>query len=194
MGRKSLAEERKNDLLDAFERCIPKYGLEGTSLKQVAQEANMTRSIIRHYIGNRDDLVDALIQRVISQYIEQLETQYEAVADDNYMEYMLDDMFGKKEAMNQHDSIIIGVLVTAKDRYPRAKKMLVEMFEAIIQSVAQDLHKQYKKASKETCYQVAYALICLSEMHESFMWLGLRQRHYKDARVVAEALLKTLEL
>lgn len=194
MGRKSLAKERKNDLLDAFERCILKYGLEGTTLEQIAQEANMTRSIIRHYIGNRDDLVDALIQRVISQYIEQLETQYEAIADDDYIEYMLDDMFDKKEVMNQHDSIIIGVLMTAKDRYPRAKKMLVEMFEAIIESVAKDLRKHYKKASKETCYQVAYALICLSEMHESFMWLGLRQRHYKDARVVAETLLKTLEL
>ncbi len=193
MGRKSLAKERRENLLDAFERCIVKYGLEGTTLKQVAEEAGMTRSIIRHYIGNRDDLVDALIERVITQYVAQLEAEYDAVPDDKLIEFMLDDMFGEKPARNQHDSIIIGVLMTAKERYPRAKKMLVAMFEAIIASVAQDLHKLYANASKDACYQVAYALICMSEMHESFMWLGLKKRHYKDARAIADLMLKSLE-
>lgn len=193
MGRKSLAKERRENLLDAFERCIVKFGLEGTSLEQVAEEAGMTRSIIRHYIGNRDDLVNALIERIVTQYGEQLEAEYAAVPDEQRIAYTLDDMFSKKETRNNHDSIIISVLMTAKDRYPKAKKMLVQLFEAIIQSVAKDLRNHYPKASKDACYQVAYALICMSEMHESFMWLGLKKRHYKDARFVAEALLKTLE-
>jgi len=39
MARKKLDEERIPQILDAFERCIMKYGIAETSLVRVAQEA-----------------------------------------------------------------------------------------------------------------------------------------------------------
>lgn len=193
MPRKSLAKQRREELLDAFERCIVKYGLEGTSLEQVATEADMTRSIIRHYIGNRDKLVEALIERIIRQYTEQLTSAYEGISPEQSIQYSLDSMFSEQETMSSRDKIIIDVLMTAKERYPEAKKMLIQMFEALVKSFADDLKKVYKKASKEQCRQVSYAIICMSEMHESFMWLGMKKQYHQDARAMAETLLKTLE-
>lgn len=193
MGRKSLAKERRAHLLDAFERCIVQFGLEGTSLEQVAEEAQMTRSIIRHYIGNRDDLVNALIDRTIQQYGAQLEAEYARIAPDKRIAYLLDSLFTPKDAPSQHERIIVTVLMTAQGRYPQAKRKLVGLFEAIIQSIADDLHAHYPQAQAERCYQVAYGLLCLSEMHESFMHLGLKQRHHSAARQVATTLLRTLE-
>jgi len=193
MPRKSLAKQRREELLDAFERCIVKYGLEGTSLEQVATEADMTRSIIRHYIGNRDKLVEALIERIIRQYTEQLTSAYEGISPEHSIQYSLDSMFSEQETMSSRDKIIIDVLMTAKERYPEAKKMLIQMFEALVKSFGDDLKKVYKKASKEQCRQVSYAIICMSEMHESFMWLGMKKQYHQDARAMADTLLKTLE-
>lgn len=193
MPRKSLAKQRREELLDAFERCIVKYGLEGTSLEQVATEADMTRSIIRHYIGNRDKLVEALIERIIRQYTEQLIAEFEGITPEQSIQYSLDSMFSEQETMSSRDKIIIDVLMAAKDRYPAAKKMLIQMFEALVKSFADDLRKVYKKASKEQCLQVSYAIICMSEMHESFMWLGMKKQYHQDARAMADTLLKTLE-
>lgn len=193
MGRKSLAKQRREELLDAFERCIVQYGLEGTSLEQVAAEAGMTRSIIRHYIGNRDDLVDALIQRIITQYIARLEAEYADLSSEQIIPYTLKTMFAQKQTVDLHDKIIIDVLMTAQDRYPRAKKMLAELYDALVKGFADDLRRAYPKASKTQCRQVAYALICLSEMNDSFMWVGMNRRYNDDARVAAEALLATLE-
>ena len=54
MGRPDLTEVRTAEILDAFERCVARFGLEGSSLERDAEEAGMKRSILRHYIGNRN--------------------------------------------------------------------------------------------------------------------------------------------
>jgi len=191
--RKSLANERREQLLDAFERCIVKFGLEGSSLEQVAEEAGMKRSIIRHYIGNRDDLVNALIERIIRQYTEQLAANYVDLSPDQSVRTSIEAMFAQKTAISTRDKIIIDVLMSAKERYPKAKSMLKRMYEAIIESFADDLQKAYPRASREKCRGIAYSLICLSEMNETFMWLGLKSQFNADARIIAEDLLKLLE-
>ena len=193
MGRKSMAGERRDELLNAFERCIVKYGLEGASLEQIADEAGMTRSIIRHYIGNRDELVDALIERIIAQYAGQLEAAYADVPADHVVRHTLDVMFSGEQLLDPRDTVVITVLMTAKDRYPQAKKLLVAMFEAMIDSFAADLGQSYPQAPAERCRQIAYAVICMAEMHESLMWLGMDRGYNAAGRAAAEALLRTLE-
>ncbi|MEM9954925.1 MAG: TetR family transcriptional regulator [Chloroflexota bacterium] len=192
MPRKSMAKQRREELLDAFERCIIKYGLEGTSLEQVADEAQMTRSIIRHYIGNRDDLVSALIDRLIRQYAEQLTENYADIPPEQMVSYAVDNMFSQKDALSVREKIIIDVLMTAKERYPDAKKKLIQMYDAVIQSFASDLERQYPNATQAQCWQIAYAVVCISEMNETFMWLGMNPRYHADARQVAENLLASL--
>ena len=193
MGRKSLVMERREELLEAFGRCIVKYGLEGTSLEQIADEAGMTRSVIRHYIGNRDELVNVLIERIIVQYAGQLEAAYADIAPEQVVDHTLDMMFSGEQLLDQRDTIIINVLMTAKDRYPQAKQLLVAMFESMIELLSADLRQTYPQAPPERCRQVAYALICMAEMHESLIWLGLDRSYNAAARAAAEALIHTLE-
>ncbi|NJM06754.1 TetR/AcrR family transcriptional regulator [Candidatus Gracilibacteria bacterium] len=71
MGRKSLAEERREDILAAFERCIARYGID-VPLEQIADEAGVKRSLIRHYLGNRDELVEQVIERIAVEYPRQV--------------------------------------------------------------------------------------------------------------------------
>lgn len=65
MGRPSQKDQRTREILDAFERCLPRYGLEGSTLERVAEEAGVQRTIIRHYIGNRAELLEALVRRYL---------------------------------------------------------------------------------------------------------------------------------
>ncbi|MEM9954438.1 MAG: TetR/AcrR family transcriptional regulator [Chloroflexota bacterium] len=196
MGRKSLKVERKAQILDAFERCIVQYGLDGTSLKQVADEANVKRSIIRHYIGNRDDLVDALIERIVRNYQKQL-LELDASAEDmpakHYLPQVLDYLFRVERTSRPQNKIIIDVLMVAQDRYPKAKGLLRELFKSITDSIAKDLIDAYPNASEKQCQQVAYSIWCLSMSNGSMMWLGMDIVYNQSARASAEALLKTLE-
>ena len=52
MGRKSIAPQRQNEILDAFERCVMKYGFTGSSTHRISEEAGMKQPMVAHYFGN----------------------------------------------------------------------------------------------------------------------------------------------
>ncbi|GAA5030667.1 TetR/AcrR family transcriptional regulator [Microbacterium fluvii] len=60
MGRPSVAAERRTQIIEATLRCLETRGFAGTTLDRIAEEAGMARGHVRHFAGNRDDLlVDA---------------------------------------------------------------------------------------------------------------------------------------
>jgi AcrR family transcriptional regulator len=191
MGRKSIAETRRDEILAAFERCVPKHGLD-VSLEQIADEAGVKRSIIRHYVGNRDELVDALIERIATSYPQQFRAAAQDIPPSEMLARTLDYLFGSVPAYNEWDVVILGVLISAKERYPQAKQHLQRMFEEFVTMLAGDLALAYPAASRERCQHIAYSIFCLSMMNESMMWLGLDPAYNLAARQSAELLLRTL--
>jgi len=73
MARPSLAAERRDQILDALERCLRRRGLEGTTLDAVAREAGVQRPLIRHYFGNRDELLAAAVARAVARHGREIE-------------------------------------------------------------------------------------------------------------------------
>ena len=63
MSRPSLKEQRYQQVMDAYESCVARYGLEGATLERIAVKANLARPLIRHNVGNRRELQSGLIQR-----------------------------------------------------------------------------------------------------------------------------------
>lgn len=57
MGRPSVAAERRRQILEAAIRCIAAKGFAGTTLDGIAEEAGMARGHVRHFAGNRDDVL-----------------------------------------------------------------------------------------------------------------------------------------
>lgn len=192
MGRKSIAEERRQEILDAFERCIAQYGLEGSSLEQIADEAGVKRSIIRHYVGNRDALVEALVERVTKSYLAQVEREFADVAPERMVSAILDSLFLADSSYDPNERIVIDVLLTTKERYPRAKQLLRAMFEQLIDAFSQELQRAYPHASAEHCHHVAYTIWCISSTNDSLMWLGLPPNLGSSARSHAAALVQSL--
>lgn len=65
VGRKSLAKERRAQIIDAFYRCIKTYGLHGASTRLIAQEAGVQPSILHHYFKNRDEMIEELVTSIV---------------------------------------------------------------------------------------------------------------------------------
>jgi len=64
-GRKSIAKERRAQILDAFHRCAVRSGLEKASLREVAEEAGLPVSNLHHFFKNRDEMVGELVKRIV---------------------------------------------------------------------------------------------------------------------------------
>jgi AcrR family transcriptional regulator len=74
-GRKSIAGERRAQILDAFRACAVRSGLEKASLREVAEEAGLPVSNLHHFFKNRDEMVSELETRIIGGIIEDLDVE-----------------------------------------------------------------------------------------------------------------------
>lgn len=192
MSRKSLVEVRREQILQGFERCVIKYGLD-TSLEQIAAETGVQRSIIRHYIGNRDELVEALMDRITQAYVEDIRVSIATIVDARSETRLLDYLFDVKEDYGDWDRAIVNVLVTSKERFPNAKQKLQRMFGEAIEMITHALTLLYEDAAPEQCSRVGYALFCLVTTHETVQWIGFSDDRHTQARESAALLLQTLK-
>ena len=70
MPRPSLKDAKSKEILDAFVRCAARFGLDGSTLERIADEAGIQRPMIRHYLGNRDQMIAKLLEHVNSRFDE----------------------------------------------------------------------------------------------------------------------------
>jgi AcrR family transcriptional regulator len=75
-GRRSIANERRAQILEAFRRCAVRNGLEKASLREVAQEVGLPVSNLHHFFKNRDEMVSELEKRIIGGVIQDLDAQF----------------------------------------------------------------------------------------------------------------------
>ncbi|MFV9506884.1 MAG: TetR/AcrR family transcriptional regulator [Oscillochloridaceae bacterium umkhey_bin13] len=190
MGRKSLVEERRVAILAAFERCIARDGLD-VPLDRIAEEAGMPRSLIRHYLGNRDEMVMQVVYQIATTYPERIVADL-AQAAARGEAALLDLFFGDGLTNPAWDEVLHAVLSAPPQRYPEARATIAAMFQRICDSLARVLGQLYPTAPSESCTATAYGLLCLMLAHDDLRWLGLPLAHAQLARSQALILLRAL--
>ena len=65
MARPSVKAKRTEEILQAYEHCIALYGVEGATLQKIAEVAGIARPLLRHHVGNSDDLLNMALKRFI---------------------------------------------------------------------------------------------------------------------------------
>lgn len=172
MGRKSLAETRINEILDAFEDCIIKNGIDYCSLEQIAVHANMKRSIIRHYIGNKDEVLKAMVNRFINNYQTEMKEASVYLKRERLVPELLKDIF--KTGSSKNDDIIIAALWAKQNHNNEIKKLLKNFYSDIEELFYDSLKYAYPNTSKSKINKTAYTLLCLMDSHSSMLALGLK--------------------
>ena len=192
MGRPDLTETRTAEILDAFERCVGRYGLEGSSLECIAEEAGMKRSILRHYIGNRDDLVLALCERVVEKYRADLEAHMQAISPTNRIEQLIGILLPVRARESRESIVVIESLIAAAEEYPQVQEQMTSYVDYVVAVIAEQLSSEFPSRSKQECWQVAYGVVCIWFNQESLMPLQLPRRYVQAARESLRHLINTL--
>ena len=194
MGRKSLALARKTQILDAFEECIYEYGLEGSTLQRISEAAGVQLSMIPHYFGNREGMVNAMITRFIDTYQRDFEAMLKRYPPQLRLPELIELYFG--EAYSHYrpkDAIIITELMGLAERDPTVKQQLREMFQLYEDIFCREVQQAYPTASTESCQKAAHIIIALWYGNATFLWLGFDQAKRVWAREVAMMILGRLD-
>lgn len=191
MGRPNLTAVRRREIFDAFEECILKFGLEGSTLELIADQAGMKRSVVRHYTGNREELirdfVDDFIRRTQQAQDEALcETQPE-VAFGN----LIDLIAGPRFADPREDALL-DALMAASHRDPELRAQLREVYRTFRRAIAKHLRATSPSASAPAIRQAAHALMCLAYGHATMSDLGLATHELRHVRDAAHSILDSL--
>ncbi len=187
MARPSVKAERTEEILDAFERCVARFGVEGTSLERIAEESGLKRSLLRYYIGNRDELVEALADRFIDKAEGLTDVMIEELPEVNPAQGIIESFFS---AERDADSTILvaDALITCSSSYPRVKEKLKGWYDRFVSRTSEIIQSSYPDVSKDRCWMVSVAIISIYFNVDAMDPLGLSAR-YREASIEAAQLL-----
>lgn len=68
MGRKSIASERRDQIIWALYDCLSEKGHEKVTIKVIAGQAKLAPGVIHHYFKSKDEIVSVLAEAIIEKY------------------------------------------------------------------------------------------------------------------------------
>lgn len=81
MGRKSVAEQRRKEIIKAFYHCVVREGFAKSSVRKIASEAGVQPSALHHYFKGRDEMVEELVIYFTDRIFSALEKKLAAITD-----------------------------------------------------------------------------------------------------------------
>jgi len=81
-ARRTLAEHRSRQLLEAAARLMEREGSEAVSMQALAKEAGVSVGLIYRYFGSKDDILLAVITDVLDAFASEVPTAVEQAGDD----------------------------------------------------------------------------------------------------------------
>lgn len=186
MGRPSKSEERREQILDAFERIILREGFAKASQRKIAEEANLNQPMIHHYFAGSDALLDAFLNRIIQRYnaaLDQFVSASECPSLNEIIQFVCSKEFHKISRQNEVFFSMIGQGGYDDETF---KKL-----SSVYQHFHQEITKYLECAGIEQPDHVGYMLMCFIIGHDWSKKLGFGE-HRNSA--VAQDLLNLAQL
>ena len=181
MPRPSLKAQRSDEILDAFERCVARYGVEGATLEKTAEEAGLQRSLLRHNVGNRDDLLNALVERFIKKSTHSMDLLESLVSNKtsakDFINYLFDDSDSDKQSV-----LVAMALIIAAPNYPKIKPLLLKWIDKFTSSVVRILKIINPHAKPNEIKIVAAGIVGIYFNVESLSPLGPMKKFRTDSK------------
>lgn len=192
MPRPSLKKIRTEEILDAFERCVVRLGLESSSLEAIADEAGMQRSILRHYIGNRDAIIAAMTDRLIGRYQNEIKYLFQALPITGRSDALIEFLFNDSDGETADQKAVAEALLSAAGRYPVIRERFSAWMTGFVDAIARVLAEDHPHAGQGECWTVAYGIVGLYFTNDAMAPLALPPRFNHAARASARRLIAGL--
>lgn len=117
--------------------------MEGMTLTRVAEEAGLTRPLIRHHLGNRDAMIDALEDYVLTRFDAEVDALIQALPEADTGDMLLDILFADAET-NDPDMIMAFAALTSRARNnpqlrERFRDCILRFEEAVAKVISKDM-------------------------------------------------------
>ncbi|MBQ7528910.1 TetR/AcrR family transcriptional regulator [bacterium] len=171
----SRNSDRKEQLLDVASELFSKYGLEGTTTKDIAREAGVSPGLLYHYYSSKEELFCSLIRRYKEEHAKRFDIEK---YKDKDLESGLKEILGDfRDEVHKHRDTLRIVFRTAAI-FPSVKEVLedIKHHDDILVQFFMAKCDSGELAADFAVDKVASILahiVVMSELHREFFDLNL---------------------
>lgn len=193
MARPSLKDQRSAEILDAYLTCVAKFGLEGATQERIAEEAQVKRPLLRHYLGNKSAMIAALTQHVthefsaLTQSLEQASRMVESPAG------FVELLFGNDEQSDPRLMLVWQALTASVGDYPDMREPLLECITQFLDVIDATLRRVAPTADAATVRAVAHGISAAYSNLDAMTPLTPPKEWSADIKQAAHLLTSQLE-
>lgn len=192
MARPEIKDARREQILDAFEICVAKYGVEGATLIKTAEEAGLARPLVRHNVGNREQLIEALVERFLEQSAQTMDAFLEMLPNKNRAKAAIELLFDAQYSDSHLVKVSYALITSSAEDRDLADKMQVWLNDFIVR-LDTLIADEYPLANPEKVTAVATGVTGIYFNVESLRTLGEIDALSSASKQAAMILLNSLE-
>lgn len=178
MGRKSIADERKMEILGHLYMALKEEGLEGASVGKIADRMGINPSLIIHYFKTKEEMMVEMVDVLLNKYEEAYLSRLDQVSDpESRFELVLDAVLGV-DWLEVSDSEVFYACHYMSFHNERVKKRFTDMYSWFYQLLHNEV-EAWKKAgliAENDSEQIADLFITLNE-GSTFLWSIQRDKN-----------------
>lgn len=190
MARPQMGDERREQILEAFEKCVIRKGVAKTTLSDVAEESDLPRSLVRYFVGNRADMVDLLINRMIERAddgLAHLRPKSRPQTTQDFVDFLFENTFANDVSNN-----VVGELWYMSERDESIRTRLAAMYSRVIHLMVAQMEADGIGSSAGQRRDAANIILSLVYGQASFRELGMPGMAGKAAHAHALTIINSL--
>lgn len=190
---KPIAAIRKPEIVMATMKAINKNGLSMLSYDQIAQEADMSRQLIRHYFPDPEALMLAVCDALAARYrdllmqgvLEANALQRLPMFLDFYFNFLKDKGLGKPA-----DDAIYDAMLSLAAGSPAVKNNLKEQYTLVQYTIAHEVQISHPDLSQRACKEIGFLFVSLMYGHWKMVaTLGFSEDYNQVTRAALDRII-----
>lgn len=193
MPRPSLKEQRSQEILDAYLTCVARFGLDGATQERIAEEAGCKRPLLRHYLGNKDEMITALADHTFAGFAASLEELRQALPNSATPSDLVEALFSEGAGTDPRLMLAYQALVVATPDRSDLREGLINSLTDFFDLIETILRKAAPDAPDAIIRAVIQGISALFVSMDSLSPLGPPANWRTEMKLAASLLASVLE-
>jgi AcrR family transcriptional regulator len=193
MGRPSLRTIRQEELLDAVVGIITSKGVAGLTVADVAKLAGTQSSKVHHYLGSREEMIAAAIDRAMASVEGIVLNALTSIEPENRLEAQIEILFGTS-LLEPHINQLIDQLIAASYLDEGIRSNVSRMYKRFLEILIDSFELAVPELPEAERHQAAHTILALAHATPTFEWLTLDANNINDGRLAAEQIVANAKL
>jgi len=197
MGRKSISDIRKPEILEHVYEVLKTEGIQGTTLSKIADRMGVNSSLLVHYFKSKDNLmaefVDSLAERY-SSYFESNSKEIRKIKDPiTRLDAMLDLIFDP-DWDGAADASVFWACFYLSFKNDKIKERFRRIYIGLLRGVTEEIREQYLKthSNVDDSEKAAMAIISLIDGHAFYCSATGKDRPDREDRKFLKGVAKKM--